>query len=400
MKRAESTEFHPLSIEYLNKTDLSYRKSFGQYFTPASIRMLLLSKLPKFKCPKILDPASGSGEFLLSAKEFFPGSELHGWEIDPVLVDLSRKLVPDAKIRKKDSLTKKWEPEYDFIIGNPPYFEFKPGPEIRERYRDVINGRANIFGMFIKIGLENLKDNGCLAYVIPPSMNNGAYFKKLRDYIIERADIRYLKLIESNSAFHNALQQVMILILQKRKNSGKYIFKKNGLRIFSPSPQNLKRSFKGKTTLFESGFSVKTGKIVWNENRDKLSDCAKDVTLIWAHNITENGLKTNNNSKPQYIKSNRFEFGPAIVVNRVTGTNTSNNLKAAIVKKDVRFLAENHINVIYPPAKINGKRVTEKLMKSIAGQISSPDSIHVARLITGNTQLSKNELWKLLPLKI
>jgi len=278
-----SSQFHELSHNYLINTELKHRKLYGQYFTPKFVREYLISKLPKIENPKILDPANGSGEFLVTANEYFDNPELHGWEIDSNLVELSKKLIPNAKIKNLDSLKENYDESFDFVIGNPPYFEYKPDLEIKNKFKDVINGRSNIFSMFIKLGLDMLKPNGYLAYVIPPSMNNGAYFSKLRDYIINRSNIEYINILDSSDMFHDAQQTVMIMILKKGKNYGDFIFRKNGISIFSINPKKLYEAFEGKTTLKELGFNIKTGRVVWNQHKDKLTNEKSDnVPLIWA----------------------------------------------------------------------------------------------------------------------
>ena len=65
MKKNYIEEYTKESIDYLKNTDIKKRKKLGQYFTPKSIRELLLSKLPKKDNADILDPACGSGEFLI-----------------------------------------------------------------------------------------------------------------------------------------------------------------------------------------------------------------------------------------------------------------------------------------------------------------------------------------------
>ena len=191
----------------------------------------------------------------------------------------------------------------------------------------------------------------------------------------------------------------MILILKKQKNRNKYVFTKNNLTIFSPNPKKLQLAFQDKSTLFESGFSVKTGSIVWNKEKDKLTNSAqKGKLLIWSHNIGQGKLTLHNNKKPQYIVTEKSEIGPVILVNRITGTSSQTKIKAAVVEKSTQFLAENHVNIIFPPKQINGNKVTQKLLKSIAKQISSNETADLIRLISGNTQLSKTELWKLIPL--
>ena len=113
-----ASQFNHLTEKYLSETDLAHRKALGQYFTPKDLRLHLLSKLPQTRAPRILDPACGSGEFLISAGDYFGECTLHGWEIDPKLVRLSRRVVQNASIKKVDSLTKTCQQQFDFVIQN------------------------------------------------------------------------------------------------------------------------------------------------------------------------------------------------------------------------------------------------------------------------------------------
>ncbi len=401
MRKIDKTEFHPLSIEYLTQTNILHRKKHGQYFTPKSIREQLISLLPKIKSPKVLDPACGTGEFLLSAATYWSNASLYGWEIDSKLVKIAQSIIPQAEFSNINSLTSMEKDKFDFIIGNPPYFETQLSDEQKKQFHEILGGRMNIFSLFIKLSLDLLKENGTLGFVVPPSMNNGAYFKNLREFITNRAEIKHLKIISSSSIFSNAQQQVMLLILKKQKNRGKYVFTRNNISIFSPNTEKLKQLFHQKSTLFEAGFKVKTGSIVWNKNKEKLTNSDENSKLlIWSHNIGDGKLTLHNSQKPQYIESEKNESGPAIVVNRITGTSTNPKIKAVFLPKSARFLAENHVNIITPPATINGKKVTIRLLKSITKQIASTRTKEIISLISGNTQLSKTELWKLIPLDI
>lgn len=405
-------DFTEHTISYLNKANLKHRKSLGQYFTPKPVREALIEQLPKnIKNPKILDPGCGTGEFLLTAKKYFSDAELFGWDIDKNLIEISQKNIPGAKLKCTDSLENEQYGSFDLVIGNPPYFEFSPSEKIKNKFRSVINGRTNIFSLFVYQGLKWLKEGGYLAYVIPPSMNNGAYFAKLRNYIVENANIEYLHVLDDPKLFHGAQQTTMLLILKKGRNKGDYILKKNGLLIFSEEVEYLEEAFKKKTTLYDLGYEVKTGRVIWNENKNLLTnDEKKGVPLIWAQNITSSGLKlSTNDKKPQYIKKTDPDTGPAIVVNRITGTVKTAKLKAALVPPGIKFFAENHVNVIMPAKNIGqgqfdllGK-TAKKLslpLNEIAKQLSSPEKLKVARSITGNTQISKTELERLFPLDI
>lgn len=401
MKKNYIEEYTKESIDYLKNTDIKKRKKLGQYFTPKSIRELLLSKLPKKDNADILDPACGSGEFLLSCKKYFKNPILYGFDIDKKLINISSKLVKNASIKNFDFLNidinKK---KYDYIIGNPPYFELKLNEEIKKKYFDIIKGRVNIFSLFIKTGLDLLKDGGYLAYVVPPSMNNGAYFSKLREYIIKNSSLEYLHIIDGADNFHLANQKVMLIILKKTnsKKSSKYIFKKNGITIFTEDKKFLNKAYKNTVSLKDIGYTVKTGNIIWNEHKEKLTNDKNNSTLlIWASNINNGKIIIGyTKGKPQYIKNISNDLiikSRVVVVNRITGSSKDINIKAAIVNEK-EFVCENHVNVIYMSKNANCNYSLEDILKALQNKTN----IKVMRLISGNTQISKTELERLLPI--
>lgn len=401
MKKNYIEEYTKESIDYLKNTDIKKRKKLGQYFTPKSIRELLLSKLPKKDNADILDPACGSGEFLLSCKKYFKNPILYGFDIDKKLINISSKLVKNASIKNFDFLNidinKK---KYDYIIGNPPYFELKLNEEIKKKYFDIIKGRVNIFSLFIKTGLDLLKDGGYLAYVVPPSMNNGAYFSKLREYITKNSSLEYLHIIDGADNFHLANQKVMLIILKKTnsKKSSKYIFKKNGITIFTEDKNFLNKSYKNTVSLKDIGYTVKTGSIIWNEHKEKLTNDKNNSTLlIWASNINNGKIIIGyTKGKPQYIKNISNDLiikSRVVVVNRITGSSKYINIKEAIVNEK-EFVCENHVNVIYMSKNANQNYSLEDIFKALQDKTN----IKVMRLISGNTQISKTELERLLPI--
>jgi len=402
--KLKNEEFNKYTIEYIQNTDIKYRKSLGQYFTPQSIIKLLLSKLPNKKDkPKILDPGCGTGEFLLAAKQYFKNPILYGWDIDKNLINITKKVVPETKTKCQDSLLNEDYNFFDFVIGNPPYFEFSPSSLINKKFTEIINGRINIFSLFVYQGIKWLKEGGYLAYVVPPSMNNGAYFAKLRQFIVKNSNIEYLKVFDNAEIFDGALQSVMIIVLKKGKNKNNYLFKKNGILIFTENSSFLKDKFKNKFTLHDLNYEVKTGKLVWNKNKNLLTNDEKNgIPLIWSHNIAEGELKFPilRKDKPQYVRIDNYDVGPAIVVNRITGSVKSSKLRAAIIPAKMKFVAENHVNVIFPKNNSELFNFKKIYLKDIVKQLISPENMELVKYITGNTQLSKNELENLFPLTI
>ncbi len=391
------------TIKYIKETNREYRKSKGQYFTPKILREALLKRLPFISNPKILDPASGTGEFLLSARKFFKKPKLYGWEIDEKLVKISKNLIPEAVIEETDTLKKETDKKFDFVIGNPPYYEFKLDKDLKKKYAKVTSGRVNIYSLFIYKAVNLLKEGGYLAFVVPPSMNNGAYFAKLRKFIVNNCNIEYLTIRDTPHLFEDALQSVMLLILKKGKNDGSYLFQKNGIMIFSENANSLKNAFEKKQTLAELGYEVRTGELVWNQNKHLLiNESTSAVPLIWSHNITEEGLKFNNKSKPQFVKGVSPNKGPAIVVNRIVGRPGNGRIKAALIPEEMLFVAENHVNVIF---KLEQKKLWEKDKESLEwetllAQLNSQKNANIIQNITGNTQISRTELKNLFPVRL
>ena len=400
-------EYTKESIDYLKNTNIEKRKKLGQYFTPKSIRDLLLKELinisEKKDNVKILDPACGSGEFLLSSREYFKNAEMHGFDIDESLVSISKKLINNADIKCLDTLKLDIYKsiKYDYVIGNPPYFEFKLDKEQKSRFKDIINGRVNIFSLFIKIGLELLNDDGYLAYVVPPSMNNGAFFSKLREYIINNSSIEYLHIVDGSDNFYMANQKVMLLILKKTniKKNKKYIFSKNDITIFTEDKLFLNKAYKDTISLKEIGYSVKTGSVAWNKYKENLTESKNNtIPLIYSSNIVNGEIVIPNKRKLQYIKNISNDLiikEEVIAVNRITGSHKNINIKSAIVKER-EFVCENHVNIIYPLRNYNKNYSLEDIYNAL----NDETNIKVLSLITGNTQVSKTELERLLPIKI
>jgi adenine-specific DNA-methyltransferase len=389
-------EYHVETLKYIASTTKEYRAGKGQFFTPRSLREELLSKLPRLHKPRVLDPACGTGEFLLSAREYFVEPELYCWEVDPKLAEIAKRVVPEARVEVVDSLTKPFKEEFDVIVTNPPYYEFKPSRWVRERFKEVIWGRVNIYALFIYLSLRLLKPGGWLAVVVSSSMNNGAYFRKLREYIVRVADIIYMRVLDDPHVFEEVNHTFQLLVLRKAPNTGRYVFRRGDILIFSEKAEELRRVFENSTTLGELGYRVQTGRVVWNQHKDKLVDSpAEGVLLVWAHNIRDGKLVLGG-SKPQYIRwSGRVDRGPAIVVTRVTGHPKRLKLEAALIPPGVVFVAENHVNVVYPPPN-----ATLEEMEEIVRQLNDPRTWEILSHITGNTQISKTELENLVPLTI
>lgn len=371
--------------------------------TPAAIRENLLD-LVDTSISNVLDPGVGTGEFLASFHARNVEAQMVGWDLDPNVAAVARSLVPSADIRVQDALGVATEPSFDLVIGNPPYFQFAGGDELRKRFHHVISGRPNIFSLFFQVGLESLRDGGQLAYVVPTSMNSGAYFGALRDYILRNAAVEHLVPVAGSGSFVDAQTSVQIIVLRKGESSNRHVFARrlpNGSmrRAFSEDPERLEQMFSGRRTLHELGYTARTGQVVWNQARDRLrvlpgSDGA--VRLIWARDIQEGRLSEAliDEKKPSFVVNQECLSGPAIVVNRIVGAVGKARIRAAVVPDDLPFVGENHVNVIVPREDATQLITPDELCRILC----DPDTGERLSQITGNTQVSATELNHLLPL--
>lgn len=222
---------------------------------------------------KILEPAIGNGIFLLrtieKVYEYYPDKEkikkfiengLYFIDIDPTMVSSTKNnicnlyenlfneqyqgkingFVYDFTEKVKDDYTlftetKNKELEdliekIDYVIGNPPYVTLY-GRRDRKRneqqrinylsqYRQfpqiVKNGKINYVMLFLEHGLDYLKKDGKLAYIIDISFFETAY-KYTRKYLLEKTKI--ISLEKNISNFDGVASGQLIVKLQKNNEN-------------------------------------------------------------------------------------------------------------------------------------------------------------------------------------
>lgn len=404
-----SSGLSELTRGWMARVSVERRKRLGQYMTPAGLRERLLDRCELFEGMRVLDPGVGTGEFLRSVSEREPLAELHGWDVDGELLGVASANAPNAHLAQRSALDMYDGEPFDLVIGNPPYFQFKPSRGIRDRFAGVISGRVNIFALFFQAGLEVLRPGGQLAYVVPPSMNTGAYFERLRRYVLECSDIEFLEIHHDQKLFDGAQTPVQLIVLRRGDRAktldlaevGKHVFVRDGFgfrrTIFAENPSDLEAAFRGKKSLYELGYEAVTGTIVWNQHRlDLCHEAANgEVPLIWAHNIGNGKLVNSANSnRPKFIDTDKPSMtGPAIVANRIIGAVGNSQMRCALVPKGDEFLAENHVNVIRLHARFEPIVDWRELLL----RLKSLETSKSLNLVSHNTQISATEMTHLVP---
>jgi adenine-specific DNA-methyltransferase len=304
--------------------------------------------------------------------------------------------VPEGEFECRNALDPWLGESFDLVIGNPPYFQFRASQPVRRYFADVISGRPNIFSLFFKVGLENLRHNGQLGFVVPPSMNNGAYFESLRTYIKSVSAIEFLELFTDPFHFEDAQTAVQLLVVRKGAVSDDFTVtvpmggRRSQRLLFAADANLLRGVLAAGRSLSSLGFVATTGTVVWNTRRQDLrsENLAGATQLVWAQNIRDGRVLIDESSqkRPQYVVNVEPLEGPALVVNRIVGSVGSGELRVGLIEAGRRFVGENHVNVILPTER------AEITCEQLLAHLSAPEIVKQIRMITGNTQVSATEL--------
>lgn len=158
----------------------------------------------------ILDPSMGTGNFFGNMpREMADNSRLFGVELDSLTSRIAKLLYPAAKIQNKGfEYTKFGNGEFDVVVGNVPFGEFKP-------YDRSYDNEYYIHDYFFIKSLDKLKTGG-IAALITSSGTMDKFDKSARLEMYRRADlIGAIRL--PNNAFRTAGTDTVtdILFFQK-----------------------------------------------------------------------------------------------------------------------------------------------------------------------------------------
>ncbi len=201
------------------------KKKIGQFFTPGDIVSHLTEsaiRITENPSSVILDPACGSGQFLMSAYIFLHeqlstsqrenpetiiSKYIYGIDTDPVAVqickfNLSRiSGVEESKINivcsnflGDDNLIEGIKP--DIIIGNPPWGGMLTKEE-KKRFRNkFISSQSgiNTFTLFLEQAFRITNGNGIVAFLIPEAYLNIKAHRESRKFVLKHASIKEIAL--------------------------------------------------------------------------------------------------------------------------------------------------------------------------------------------------------------
>lgn len=207
------------------------RKERGAFFTPPAITQFISKWAIRASGDRVLEPAAGDAAFLISAverlRELAPRRrsrpKVHGVEIHANSADVARKRVADAggeaDIRLADFFTVMPNPQFNAVIGNPPYIRYQDfSGETRARAREAamrggicLSGLASSWAAFTVHSALFLKKGGRLAFVLPAELLAVNYAAPVRKFLFSRFRAVQLVLFDEQ-VFDEAEAEVVLLL--------------------------------------------------------------------------------------------------------------------------------------------------------------------------------------------
>ena len=412
IKINKKPNFMSLSKRLTKDLDTKTKKEGGIYFTPRPIIKSVLSFIIQYnknhnlEISMVLEPSFGSGEFIRHIDSRFKNITITGVEMNKLIYDSVKKSSLFKRKRNNINLLNhnfmKYETDskYDLIIGNPPFFVMSK-KDIATEYHQFLEGRPNIFLLFILKSLNLLIPNGILAFVLPKSSMNCLYYRKVRSHIYDNYTILRVR-DYPKATFLETQQEVCVVWIQNRKpeidSNMKYVYKLNGNIIFNSNTKKLGKLLKKSINLDTFGFNVHVGKVVWNQVKDKLTEDSSKTRLIYSSDIVNNtiGIKTyKNKEKKNYIDKIGLT-DPLLVVNRGYGKGKY-KFSYALVDTDKPYQIENHLICISQKDTLDKKKLLEKY-KIIMNSFERPQTEKFVHYYFGNNSINTEELQYILPI--
>lgn len=471
-----------LSSLYSRLNDPEDVKRFGKFYTPATIASYIMERLdyPGKSQGTLLDPACGTGAFLVEAARRFLAvrpeahwedlvGAIQGMDLDPVAVLIARTRllevaleagleIGEAHFRVEcrdaldvevdgtlfDGFTKRPAiKKAEYVVGNPPYGKIHSSDPRITQYRGTIYGHANLYGIFLALALERLREGGRLGFVVPRSFASGLYFQNLRRHLLETLRFDEIAVFGSrNNVFPGVLQETLLLLATKESGSGATVvweprdpselaegcYSDRAVRVpeenlsMGPRYENvlvmsanpaahevLKRIRRHSRPLSEHGLKVSTGRLVWNRAKEYLRTDPEPGALrvYWPVNVRPYAFD------PRLKERSRFNYAvlskrtrgalsypeDLIITKRTSAKEQSRRIEAGFIRGDHPALAEgffleNHLNFI---RRVSGQAD----LRIVSAVLNAKITNAVFAMVNGNTQVSATELMHLpLPLDL
>lgn len=305
------------------------------------------------KTTKIVDPACGSGAFLVAAfdylhdeymrvndrmtelrggkSDFFdPDREilvnnLYGVDINSESIEITKlslwlktakrgkvlnsldenfrwgdSLIEDSNYSARAFTWKDGFPEifksggFDVVLGNPPYVrqEFiSPLKPYLEKRFEVYNGTIDLYAYFFELGLRVLKPDGRMGYICSSTFFKTGSGQSLRDYLKREAELNVVIDFGDLQVFEGVTTYPAIMVMTKGKDTKRVEF---SYRLIKEMPNDLTQLIQsGRTLVKQSSLTSSSWKMEdegLSKLREKLTTGHKTLKEVYGSPLY--GIKT------------------------------------------------------------------------------------------------------------
>lgn len=453
------------------------RKALSMYFTPPLLAIRVLDDLAshgvRFDTGTFLDPACGGAAFLVpialrmrqtlqghkSAADIIRHVESHlcGMDLDEPLCALSRQLL--RAVLYDEILATAIEPTFaivagnslldakhlygtaDVVVCNPPYRKMvaEEIDSLRGQFEQVLAPQTNLYGVFVALCVNLLKDGAVCAVVTPTSFLSGSSFSRLRGFLGKQSQLLSVGVLSAREGvFIDVQQETAVTMLRRdcaRPNASRPSFSLiSPLGEFTsvgtcdlplsgaawPIPrvasdvQLIAKGLQLKHRLADYGYQARVGSYVWNRDERKAYSSAREahrynpknvVPLMWSSDIKpgkpihfDGSRKANGERRFVVIKD---KTNPSVIrkscvlLQRVTSNDQRRRLIAAAIQRTQfqdygGFVGENHTVILVP---VNDRSVLSPTQ--LAQLLGCTPVDRLFRCISGATNVSVFELGQL-----
>ena len=306
---------------------------------------------------KIVDPACGSGAFLITAFEYLLNynnylndkifdltgtkdlfsdttkeilqNNIFGVDLNKESVEITKlslwlktanknktlatlennikcgnSLIDDIEIAEE--LAFDWEKEFpqvfknggfDVVVGNPPYVSAEYISEIEKKYYEKIyysaSGRQNLYIIFYEKALNILKKSANLGFITPYTILKNMYYKEIREFILKNAKILEIVDFKGITVFEDAGVDSIIFMLKKEQKEEYKITYISNIRIFENQLYDID-FFSNQKILEKEDLSMQ-----FSKNDELISRILEDKNILKLKEIVDfkQGIITGGNKK-------------------------------------------------------------------------------------------------------
>ena len=383
---------------------LSSQGDAGQFRTPRHIIDFIVEIVDPKKDETVLDPASGTSGFLISAFKHIVNSNsekssgdllsaterkkimenINGYDISPDMVRIGLANMylhgfPEPNVVEYDALTSedRWSEYYDVILANPPFMTPKGGIRPHNKF-GVNSNKAEV--LFVDYILTHLKPKGKAGIIVPEGIifQSSKAYKELRKKLVESGLFAVVSLPSGVFKPYSGVK-TSVLFVDKSLQRDSILFSEIKNDGYSLGDQRTKID---QNDLPDTSEAIKNSK-----SRDIDLEILKD-TVLEDHNVS----LAINNYKTINIQSS-FEL---IALNKVVQIESGKREKGGAKEKGIPSLGGEHITNDGGIDFKKEKYVSEEFFQTMKKGILHNNDVLIVKdgATTGKVGIYKNEFKK------